>query len=400
MKITYLSSVCSQTRFDDLVKKGKINTQFQNQKFHHLLLKGLAQFPDNNITVISYYPLIRKGNRITRFDSEVEDSVKYVYPKHINIPIINHISKFLGTYRYLVKNEASKGVIVCNIMNYEECYAAIIYRMLHHTKICAVTADVPGLTSGSGSRNGALWKRVLTKWLSPLYVRSRSRYDAYMFLASAMNGVVNKKNKPYIVIEGISDLSMQEAINNMTGKFHKKTIMYAGGLHEEYGIELLLNAFEKIKNPDVELRLYGRGNYVQEIERISESDPRVLYMGVVSNSEVVQAQMCAHLLVNPRPTEAEFVKYSFPSKIMECMASGTPLLTTRIPSMPQEYYPFVYLIKEETVDGISRVLSELLSFPDEQLYQKGCEAKNFILENKNYLAQGKKLNDLLCSLAF
>lgn len=398
MKITYLSSVCAQARFDNLVSKGEINTQFQNQKFHHLLLKGLAQFSENEITVISYYPIVRKGNRLIKHEEEVEDSVNYIYPSHLNIPIIGHISKFLGTYKYLVRSKASQGIIVCNIMNFEECYAAILFRLFHHTKICAVTADVPGLTSGSGRKNGALWKRVLTKWISPVYVKSRSRYDAYMFLAAAMNEVVNKNSKPYIVVEGIADLSMQDTINEISNKFPQKTIMYAGGLHREYGIELLVKAFEKIEQSDAELRLYGRGNYVPEIENISKKDSRVRYLGTISNSEVVKAQVKAHVLVNPRPTDAAFVKYSFPSKIMECMASGTPLLTTRIPSMPQEYYPYVYFIEEETVEGISKALIELLSLTGEQLHHKGDEAKTFILENKNYLAQGKKLNELLLSL--
>ena len=398
MKITYLSSVCAQTRFDNLVSKGVINAQFQNQKFHHLLLKGLAHFSDNQITVISYYPIIRKGNRVRKHNTDNEDNIKYIYPGHINIPIINHISKFIGAYKYLVKTKASLGIIVCNIMNFEECYAAIVYRFFHHTKICAVTADVPGLTSGSGSKNGAWWKRVLTKWITPIYIKSRSRYDAYMFLAAAMNDVVNKNSKPYIVVEGIADLSMLDTNNELSNKFPQKTIMYAGGLHREYGIELLIKAFEKIEQLNVELRLYGRGNFVPEIETIAKKDPRVRYLGTVSNGEIIKAQIKAHVLVNPRPTDAEFVKYSFPSKIMECMASGTPLLTTRIPSMPQEYYPYVYFIEEETVEGISKALVELLSLTGEQLHHKGDEAKTFILENKNYLAQGKKLNELLLSL--
>lgn len=400
MKIFYLSSVCAQTRFDNLVSKGMINTQFQNQKFHHLLLRGLSHFSNNDITVISYYPIIREGNRIIKHDADVENTVKYIYPYHVNVPIINHISKFIGTYINLVKNKASSGVIVCNIMNFEECYAAIVYRLFHHTKICAVTADVPGLTSGSGNKNGARWKRLLTKWISPIYVKCRSHYDAYMFLATAMIDVVNKNNKPYILVEGISDLSMKNVKNEMMHKFPRKTIMYAGGLHREYGIELLVKAFEKIERTDVELRLYGRGNYVPDIENISKKDSRVRYLGTISNSEIIKAQVKAHVLVNPRPTDAEFVKYSFPSKIMECMASGTPLLTTRIPSMPQEYYPFVFFIKEETVEGIRMALTELLSLSEEQLHQKGDEAKHFILENKNYLAQGKKLNELLLSINY
>ena len=63
MNVIYLSSVCSQTRFEDLVKKGVITSQFQNQKFHHLLLYGLNKAIHGAINVISYYPADRKKKK-------------------------------------------------------------------------------------------------------------------------------------------------------------------------------------------------------------------------------------------------------------------------------------------------------------------------------------------------
>ena len=46
---------------------------------------------------------------------------------------------------------------------------------------------------------------------------------------------------------------------------------------------------------------------------------------------------------------------------MEYMASGTPVLTTRLPGMPAEYYPYVEFIDEETPEGIARALKRVLS---------------------------------------
>lgn len=395
MRIIYISSVCAQSRFDRLVSEGTITTQFQNQKFHHLLLSGLRKAATDEINVISFYPADRVGKKTRPYEEELEDGIKYIYPKFRDIPIVQHLSKFFGTYRHIRKLYRKDSIIVCNIMNLDECRAALAFRRFHKVKVCAIVADVPGLTSGANKSRDAKWKRLLTRLAAPFYRSANGRYDGYLFLTEAMNGVVNKKGKPYVVVEGIADAQMQDVGNRIENKNQKKTILYAGGLHREYGIQLLVEAFKRITDKDVELHIYGKGNYVPEIKKAAQNDTRIKYFGTRSNKEIVAEQVKAHILVNPRPTHEEFVKYSFPSKIMECMASGTPLLTTRLPGIPADYYPFIYCIDDETDGGVYKALWLLLEKPQEELHQKGLAAKDFILTRKNPEVQGRKLYELI-----
>ena len=113
------------------------------------------------------------------------------------------------------------------------------------------------------------------------------------------------------------------------------------------------------------------------------------------NTEIVAREQEATLLVNPRPTDEEYVKYSFPSKTMEYMASGTPVLTTVLPGMPKEYHPYVYLLEDETAGGITKMLKEVLSNSDEELFRKGTEARRFVLEQKNNVIQARKILEML-----
>ena len=113
------------------------------------------------------------------------------------------------------------------------------------------------------------------------------------------------------------------------------------------------------------------------------------------NTEIVKKEQEATLLVNPRPTGEEYVKYSFPSKTMEYMASGTPVLTTVLPGMPKEYHSYVYLLEDETADGITQKLKEVLANSDETLFRKGMEARKFVLEQKNNVIQASKILDML-----
>ena len=77
------------------------------------------------------------------------------------------------------------------------------------------------------------------------------------------------------------------------------------------------------------------------------------------------------------------------------MVSGTPTLTTKLPGMPKEYYKYVYLIEDETVEGISNILKDILNRPKEELYNKGMEAKKFVLNYKNNIIQAKKILDMI-----
>lgn len=137
--------------------------------------------------------------------------------------------------------------------------------------------------------------------------------------------------------------------------------------------------------------IYGDGDYKDELVEIAKTDPRVKYFGVKPNAEIVNAERKAALLVNPRPIAPEYTKYSFPSKNMEYMASGTPLLTTRLPGMPKEYYPFIYLINDESPEGIANVLAETLNVPFSERKEKAERARDFVMKHKTNVEQARKI---------
>ena len=122
-----------------------------------------------------------------------------------------------------------------------------------------------------------------------------------------------------------------------------------------------------------------------------KNDSRIKYMGIVSNEQVVAAEKQATILVNPRLSNQEFAKYSFPSKTSEYMVSGTPLVTTKLPGIPDEYFEHLYLFEEESIEGFAKKMQEILSLPYTELRQKGRDAQEFVLKNKNNIVQTKKI---------
>ena len=63
--------------------------------------------------------------------------------------------------------------------------------------------------------------------------------------------------------------------------------------------------------------------------------------------------------------------------------------------MPDDYLPYVYLIKNESLEGIYSILLDILSKSKEELHEFGNNAKEFVLLNKNNLIQGKKITEFI-----
>lgn len=80
------------------------------------------------------------------------------------------------------------------------------------------------------------------------------------------------------------------------------------------------------------------------------------------------------------------------------MVSGTPLLTTRLAGMPKDYYPYVYLIEDETQKGFEAALRMVFEESREKLHQRGAEAKDFALNKKNNVKQAELFYHFLESL--
>lgn len=400
MRIIYISSVCSQKKFDNEVSKIKNAFAFQNQKFHHLLLDGLSVIENVEIKVISTYPVDR-SQKYTTYEEEIENGIKYIYPSYFNVPILHRYGRYINTKKAIKRILKEDSIIVCNVLDYDQCLAAqSIKKSYPNIKIVGIVTDLPNYTSGATFTKSSYLKTKLSTLLYGKYKRSIFNYDAYLFLAEPMNDVVNINNRPYCIIEGFSDINMLNVENVLDLKYNPKVLLYTGGIHKEYGIKRLVEAFDSAKIPGWELHVYGNGNYKDELINVCKNNPSIKYYGVKRNEDIIIEQLKASILINPRPTNEEYVKYSFPSKTMEYMASGTPLLTTCLPSMPSEYYPFVYLIENELHEGFINTLFHYLSKNSDELHKFGLKAKEFILKNKNNIIQADKFYNFLLSTLF
>ncbi|MBR7117518.1 MAG: glycosyltransferase [Clostridia bacterium] len=390
MNVIYLSNSCSDEKFEKLREAGMRGTLPQAQKYHKLLMEGLAECIDGEVYAISTLPVNRSWTKKLFFKKEHEcvGKIDYTYLSFVNYKLFRQLSISSGAKAEIKKlcKRNPDCVIVCDILNYSLSRAARKMGKKLGIPVITIVTDVPGHMVGGSGKKG-LYTRLAEE--------SFDKYDGYLLLTEAMNGIVNKAGKPYIVIEGHADSKMRDAVNSPEAKASPKVIMYAGGIRKQYGIERMAKAFVRGGFDGWELHIYGDGDYKTELAEFSKENPTVKFFGTVSNEEVVKKQLEATLLINPRPTDEDYVKYSFPSKTMECMASGTPLLTTRLPGMPPEYYDYVYFIDDESEDGVLEALKTVTERSQDELHTLGARAKEFVLREKSNLRQAKKLYDFL-----
>jgi glycosyltransferase involved in cell wall biosynthesis len=268
--------------------------------------------------------------------------------------------------------------------------AGLFYCKLTRKSIVGLVTDVPGY-SISDEHNMKFTRKMYRK----IHLYLISKCDNFVFLTKNMNNVVNIKKKPYCVVEGFADIEMLNFNNLLSMKSKKKIILYAGTINVENGIDRLVSAFVELDLPNTELHFYGDGPYVDELNLYIAKTKSIKYFGSRDNSEILEKEMQADLLINPRPTDYEFTKYSFPSKLLEYMVSGTPVLTTKLPGLGNEYNKYVYFIEDETINGIKKALNSVVTLSKEVLYEKGKTCKEFVLRDKNNLTQVDKILNML-----
>lgn len=388
MSILYVSNTCSSHKYKEYVESKGARVSQQAQKYNHLLMEGLVQ---NGAAVVSVStrPINRalSKQRFFKAEADCENGVDYEYIPFFNYKGLRELSVLFGVlFRVLfAKGSRKDTVVICDALNIMASAAALVAAALRGFKTVGIVTDVP--CHRPNGQKPPLHERF-NLWLM-------NRFKTYLLLTEAMSHIVNRHNRPHIVLEGHADTAMAQVKNDLAGKADKKICLYAGSLRKIYGIGNLVEGFLKANVPNTELHVYGSGDFVPELTELTEQHSNVKYCGVAPNDEIVKAELAATLLVNPRPTNEEYTKYSFPSKNMEYMASGTPVLTTKLPGMPADHLPHVYLIEEETADGIEAALRNVLSRDPAELHEKGAAAKAFILGEKNNIKQAGRLLELL-----
>ena len=392
MNVLLVSASVSKRLQDELYGRYGISTGFAIQKYYRLLEEGLnlngAKVEELSIVPVSQAsaPFVLK-----RFKSEKEDGVSHRYLTYLKYASLYHplvlISLFFRVLWWSLRNRKG-GLVICDILIPSVCIGTALGSALGGCRRLAWVTDMPGITSDG---KGAYEQMGL---LTKLQIKSIQSFSGFIFSTRQSNDRLNVKKRPYAVVEGF--VSPAISAGPPVQKSKQKVVLYAGGLKDEYGIIALCEAVAMLKHrDDLRLIIYGSGPSEGKIKEYAKADSRIDYRGTAINEVIVKAEKEALLLVNPRFTGAEYTLYSYPSKNIEYMVSGTPLVTTRLAGIPEDHYPYLYTFDTETAEGYAATLDSLLAKPEGELKEFGQRAAEYIRSAKASDVQVRKILNIL-----
>lgn len=392
MKILYLSSLCSVKEYQNMFQKSGTTSSHAAQKFNRLIVNGLIE-NGAEVECLTKRTFYNIQESVLDWETEIENTINYTYLPFYKKNLKNRLLAIKNTYKFLRRwaKKYPDGVLICDILSGELSIAVLLASRINKIKRIALVMDVPCIRA-ENKRKGI--KKFLA-WVKNSLIYS---YSGYIFLTHQMNDVLNKKNRPYAIVEGIADDSSGCGETTVSFSEKGKTIMMAGLLDPIFGVDLLLDAFQMIEDEQARLKLYGKGSSVERIVELSKIDERIQYGGELLNNEIIEEEKKALLLINPRTPAGEWTAYSFPSKNMEYMASGTPLVAFDLPCIPNEYKEYFYQLKEPTASSVCAVLEELLKKDAQELADFGDRASKWIKTSKSPKIQTKKIIELIETL--
>jgi glycosyltransferase involved in cell wall biosynthesis len=254
------------------------------------------------------------------------------------------IVKWLGTPAYVVSyNTTAQALAVGSF-----CQAL-------GAKWFSVVADLP--TSSRGARE--FWRRS-------------GSADGLVVLSAAAYREGRHTNVLHLD-GGVSRLPTPEDRNGI----EPNTVLYSGALNRFGGVATLLKAWALVNKPNSTLWVCGKGGS-PEIERAARLDRRIKLLGAVSEQDLHRLSQKATVFVNPRPANLPESHFNFPSKVLQYMSYGKPVVSTWTPGLSEEYREILIVTKGDSPEALADSLSAALSLPAESLEHIGDETARFL----------------------
>ncbi len=399
LKIAFLGGIFPKEIEAEIYKKSINHIQNAANVFQWNILKGLDYYLKQPVTIlnamfIGAYPKLYKDAYISKSTfnhSNITAHVDFQLP-FLNLPLFKHYSRTKSFKNYIKKYIVNNNYDV--VVGYSMTISVVegllnAKRKNRNITTCLVVPDLPEFMNMT-EQSGLI--RKLKGLSNKVLYQKVKEIDSFVVLTSHMPKALGVENKPYVVVEGIAD--PQEITYGKGDREDIKKVVYTGALQEKYGIKVLVDSFVKLDSTDVQLLLYGSGDMVSYIKEFSQKDSRIYYGGIVPHKDIRKIQEEAYLLVNPRNSKEEYTKYSFPSKTMEYMDAGRPVLMYRLPGIPEEYDDYLLYVDSEQEDGLYYALNQVLSLPRDALNKLGLDGKAFVKANKNCERQCKKIVEM------
>jgi len=403
-EIVFLGRFFAPRVLGQVMSDRKYNVGLSNHNFEISLLDGFRalsgdiEFQVLTVPAIFSYPH-NNSNIFTRAESYCDNGIPVHSISVFNLAIINKIYIFFSLLFNLLRvygKCSSKNIsLIVNTPDWVNDSAIFLSRLFTFKNIrtTLIVPDLPEIMNTMSSYRMTLKHRIVAVFNR--YGRLLAdKYDSYVLLTDEMKRYF-RSDAPKIVMEGLASAKWFDMPE--VGPVQAPVILYTGTLSRVFGTGILTDAFMQLKNKNAELWICGAGDMSDEIEKLAESNKKVRFFGMLAPEKALELQRQATVLVNTRTSEGEYTKFSFPSKTMEYLAAGKPVVMNRLPGIPKEYFNYIFTPENESAAAFAATLDYVLKKSPEELQHIGEAGQRFIRENKNAKKQVMRIVKLASS---
>jgi len=402
MDILFIGGVFPKDREKQIFNNSKGNMQYAANALQWNIIDGVEQNIGKAVKVLNAvfvgsYPKRYKKLFIKAYKWEHREGANDYNIAFLNLWGLKHISRAINLSKYIkkwAKTDINKTKIIIAYSFNSPFLNAIKTAKKINPKIqtCLVVPDLPEYMNMNDNLS-LLYKIFKAVDYNSMH-RNIAFVDKFVLLTEQMTDKINIGTKKYVVVEGmvnpkeVTRVDRRKSIKN-------KVVLYTGTLVKKYGVMVLVDSFKYITSRNYRLIVCGDGEAKQDIIDTAKIDNRIIFKGIVTREKALELQQQATVVINPRPNNDEFTKYSFPSKTIEYMLSGRPVLMYKLDGIPDEYDEYLYYINGNQSKDIANKIMEVCEAPQSELDDFGEKARQFVLKNKNCTVQAKKIIDMI-----
>ncbi len=299
-------------------------------------------------------------------DGVVESHAEEIREEEISVflPRVDGFLKALMSFRRSLRTEAEWADCV---IAYNSLYPWFWIRSKKRKIL--ILADYTPAEEESGVRH---------KMMSMLMRLSFAQYNRYVVLSEKSRQYL-RKDRNVLVVNGAIRWENFSNIQEPVPEEERIVFLYSGVLNRVTGLDLLLRAFQMTQNQNYRLIICGQGDELSiAIEDSCRKDKRISYKGYVSKKEYYELLEQANVVVNPRNMNLLQNRYNFPSKVLEYIASGRVVLSTKF-SGYQNYEKYLLFAESD-----ERELCRMMDAAAEEAKGHGEEVYH---RNRNFARQ-------------
>ena len=371
--IIYFTTAQERHDFDAYRNVWKAPINSSNQVFHRKFIRALSE--NYHVDVISLRPFSKSNCRIRRLDKaeRITSKIHWHYLGIKRTRIFRYLSCWLQTEKLFFKFPKNT-IIITDTINPRVLSLATSLSIQKHIPIFGVCTDSPSNITGT--------KRSYSLFVFKL----ATHLDGYVCLTESLNSLFNEKGKPSLIIAGL----VEDYLPQPTNINYKNYIFYSGTLLDKFGITNLVNAFLEDNNPNIKLLIAGH-HIDNELRAKIHRKPNIKFLGSLSNIDCLKYEQNALANINPRPFNEDLDRYSVPSKVLEYLRSGRPIISTNISALNDNFKNNIIWIKSNNEKDIIKALNKVYEMSEEDI-------KNLVLPGQQKSIELYSINSVSAKL--